>query len=155
MASVGNHEHKDNFTEYVERFRSLTDFAGQQSKSNSSFFYSYDVGLIHYLHIDTEIFLFPNETANSPLPFSIEEQYQWIEEDLQRANEKREETPWVVMVGHKGWYMQNWGHFEKKDGEIDTNFTMFDQLACQYGVDLYLTGREKGKKKLENKRKKK
>ena len=28
----------------------------------------------------------------------------------------------------------------KINGDICTNFTAFDDLACQYGVDLYLTG---------------
>jgi len=43
------------------------------------------------------------------------------------------------MMGHKAWYMDALGDW-RFQGDITTNFTGFDDLACEFGVDLYLTG---------------
>lgn len=105
MVAAGNHEHNDNFTQYTQRFKAQEEFAGTHSKSDTSFYYSFDVGMIHYIVINTEVYKYQNETANSPLPFTPEQQLTWLEQDLIQANQNREEVPWIVMAGHKGWYM--------------------------------------------------
>ena len=105
MVAAGNHEHNDNFTQYTQRFKAQEEYAGANSGSGTSFFYSFDVGLIHYVIINTEVYKYQKETASSPLPFSPEEQLKWLEEDLKLANKSRKQVPWIVMAGHKGWYM--------------------------------------------------
>jgi hypothetical protein len=105
MVAAGNHEHNDNFTQYTQRFKSQEKYAGSNSRSDTSFYYSFDVGLIHYVVINTEVYKYVNQTASSPLPFTPEEQLAWLEEDLKLANKNRDEVPWIVMAGHKGWYM--------------------------------------------------
>jgi len=136
MVAVGNHEHKDNFTQYVRRF-AAHNYTSRRSLSTNPSFYSWNAGLIHYIAINTESYKFPDETANSPFPFTHEEQLEWLEADLREAQANREKQPWIVMYGHKGWYMNVW---DKNEKHITTNFTGFDALADQYGVDLYLTG---------------
>jgi hypothetical protein len=110
-----------------------------RSGSGTNFYYSFDVGLIHYVVIDTEVYRYESQTNNSPHPFTAQQQLNWLESDLKKANTNRDAVPWVVMMGHKGWYMNNWGEVQDPD-QITTNFTAFDDLACHYGVDLYLTG---------------
>jgi len=139
MVAAGNHEHSDNFTEYVNRFQGTANGAGERSGSRTNFYYSFDTGLIHYIVINTEVYKFQDETANSPFPFTPDEQLEWLENDLIKANGNREAVPWIVMMGHKGWYMDEWGEVQHPD-QIATNFTGFDYLGCKYGVDLYMTG---------------
>lgn len=105
MVAAGNHEHNDNFTQYTKRFKSQEVYAGANSKSDTSFYYSFDVGLIHYIVINTEVYKYVNQTASSPLPFTPEQQLAWLEQDLKQANQNRDQVPWIVMAGHKGWYM--------------------------------------------------
>jgi len=126
----GNHEEGDNFTEYNLRFKATEDLAGRVSGSHSNHFYSYDVGLIHYVVVSTEVYSYPASAAAGPSPFTAREQLKWLEEDLQRVNAdgQREKTPWVVLLGHRPWYTQLEG------------WAQIDDLACEYGVDLYITG---------------
>ena len=49
-------------------------------------------------------------------------QLRWLKADL--AGVDRSLTPWVILMGHKPWYMGQ------------TNYTYFDELAYVYGVDL-------------------
>jgi len=44
------------------------------------------------------------------------------------ANQNREQVPWIVMFGHKAWWMDK------------TNYTGFEDLAHRYGVDLFFCG---------------
>jgi acid phosphatase type 7 len=126
----GNHEKGDNFTEYNLRFKSIEDLAGRVSDSHSNHYYSYDVGLIHYVVVSTEVYSYPTMAAAGPSPYTAAQQLQWLEEDLKRVNAdgQREKTPWVVLLGHRPWYtaLNGWAQI--------------DDLACKYGVDLYITG---------------
>ena len=79
MVAPGNHEHGDNFTEYVKRFQGTQAYPGARSGSETNFYYSYDVGLIHYVVINTEVYKFPNETVASSFPFTPEQQLEWLE----------------------------------------------------------------------------
>lgn len=126
----GNHERGDNFTEYNLRFKSIEDLAGRISGSHSNHYYSYDVGLIHYVVVSTEVYSYPDEASAGPSPYTAEKQLHWLEADLKRVNAdgRREKTPWVVLLGHRPWYTQLEG------------WAQIDDLACRYGVDLYITG---------------
>ena len=143
MVAVGNHELKKsptNGTEYVQRFRGIASHAGRRSGSNSNFYYSYNRGLIHFCVINTEIYRYIDSLQYSPLPHTAEEQLAWLEKDL--ASVDRTKTPWIVAMGHKAWYMSNWGNigFSNKDQLPLTNWTAFEPLFCKYGVELYLSG---------------
>lgn len=56
--------------------------------------WSYDIGLIHFIGISTE----HNFTVRSP-------QYDWLERDLMQVN--RSVTPWVVLSGHRSMYVSS------------------------------------------------
>lgn len=134
MTSPGNHEAADNFVQYIRRFQAATGFVAQNSNSPSNLFYSFDAGLIHYVVIDTEVYKYASKTSASPSPFVAQDQLDWLVADLQKANQNRENVPWVVMLGHKAWYMD--GMYP----DAGDDFTAFDAIACEYGVDLYLAG---------------
>ena len=138
MVAEGNHESGDNFQEYNLRFKGTADTAGQVSGSMNNHFYSYNVGLIHYIVVSTEIYAYPDAVAKSVYPFTAEEQLAWLEHDLQVANKKenREAQPWIVMLGHKGFYMDT----DVSGSDLKGNFTAFDSLGCLYGVDLFVCG---------------
>ena len=149
MVTPGNHERKDNFTNYNLRFQGIANHVAPASKNSGdrgkggNFYYSFDIGLVHYIMIDTEIYKYKLYTQQSLFPFTAEDQLQWLEQDLKAASapEQRAVVPWIIMLGHKGWYMDNLGTVSLDDEEApDGNFTGFDRLACEYGVDLYLTG---------------
>lgn len=130
MVGEGNHEKGDNFTEYNIRFKAIESVSGSTSHSHSNHFYSFDVGLIHYIMVSTEVYSYPTQAKDGPSSFTVEEQLKWLEIDLKYANrpEVREQRPWIVLMGHRPWYTMAKG------------FNHFDELACQYGIDLYITG---------------
>lgn len=86
MGSVGNHEAANGFSEWSHRFSWYNTLA-KQSGSDSIFFYSYNHGLVHFVHISTE---------HTPAEA-------WLEADLAAVDRKA--TPWVIAVGHKEKWM--------------------------------------------------
>eukprot|EP01121_Diplochlamys_sp_Union-15-3_P007165 TRINITY_DN17_c0_g1_i1.p1 TRINITY_DN17_c0_g1~~TRINITY_DN17_c0_g1_i1.p1 ORF type:complete len:412 (+),score=65.24 TRINITY_DN17_c0_g1_i1:155-1390(+) len=122
MPSPGNHERYNNFTQYIKRFSNVEYGAGTLSGSGTNLWYSFDQGLVHWIAIDTEVYAYyVNQNQ-------IDQQLAWLEQDLKKANKNRTEVPWIIMFGHKCWWM------------TDTNFTAFEELAHLYGVDVYLSG---------------
>jgi acid phosphatase type 7 len=157
MVAAGNHEAGDNFKQYNARFAGIYSITGQNSASNSNFYYSFNVGSIHYIVVDTEVYKFSQQTMKSYYPFTAQQQLQWLESDLQVANLNRDAQPWIVMLGHKGWYMDKQGHLKfdlsylnkilngkgstaTSNSEIAGNYSAFDALSCKYGVDLFIGG---------------
>jgi len=58
--------------------------------------WSYDVGIIHFVGMSTE----HNFSIGSP-------QYLWLQNDLARADNNRNITPWVVFSGHRPMYVDS------------------------------------------------
>lgn len=56
--------------------------------------WSYDIGIIHFLGMSTE----HNYTIGSP-------QYLWLEQDLAAVN--RTKTPWIIFSGHRSMYVDS------------------------------------------------
>lgn len=123
MATVGNHETDvdNSFIDFIERFAGLTEGVGATSGSQSNRWYSFDVDLIHWVAIDTEVYLYGTAAQQAA-------QLAWLEADLVKANANRASVPWIIGFGHKGWYM------------TDTKFSAFDPILQKYGVDLYFAG---------------
>eukprot|EP01031_Cornospumella_fuschlensis_P036154 gene36154-43850_t len=78
-------------------------------------YWSYDVGLIHFVGMSTE----HNYTIGSP-------QYKWIENDLKQVN--RSVTPWIVFSGHRPMYVSSSHCCE---GYFDD-----DCIVCAPGTDV-------------------
>eukprot|EP01047_Picozoa_sp_COSAG01_P013604 COSAG01_NODE_645_length_14553_cov_32.925227_1_plen_621_part_00 len=116
QAWPGNHETDDNhcdFLHYRARFSNQNLTSSSQSRpSHSSRYYSFDVpGLLHVVGIDTDSYAEPDYDTNgngaSGQSFFIEEQYEWLEQDLRSVN--RTETPWLVLLGHHPMYCSSSG----------------------------------------------
>ena len=80
MTCPGNHEADDNFLHYKQRY----NMPGLQSKSgaNNNFYYSFDVGNIHYVAISSELYYYSSYFNNDDLI----KQYNWLINDLKKAD---------------------------------------------------------------------
>ncbi|XP_031574017.1 acid phosphatase type 7-like [Actinia tenebrosa] len=122
MVLPGNHEHKYNFSHYINRFSNMELGVGENSGSGTGLWYSLDIGLIHFVAFDTEVYKYSSDDGQ------IARQLNWLEQDLAKANKNRENVPWIVSLAHKSDFMDH------------TNFTYFSPLLHKYGVDIHLCG---------------
>lgn len=124
-----------NFTGYINHWRMPSGPSG----GLGNFWYSYDYGMTHFVYIDTETDLGnglvgPDEGSPEYAgPFgSTNQQISWLTNDLASVN--RTLTPWVVVFGHRGWYLS-------ATGSVCANCqTAFESLFYEYDVDLYING---------------
>ncbi|RDL31035.1 Purple acid phosphatase [Venustampulla echinocandica] len=131
-----------NFTGFINRFR----MPSAQSGGTGNFWYSFDQGMVHYIQLDTETDLGHGHVGPEELggvsnvdagPFGATKNAQtdWLEQDL--ASVDRTKTPWVIVAGHRPWYL-SYANVSKticwdcKD--------VFEPLLIQYGVDLVISG---------------
>jgi len=130
MAVVGNHESCHtcgyNFTDFQYRFHAL-DAVSRGSASSSRLYYSYNALHVHFVFFNSEAWL-PKNPTDQVAPMLA-----WLEDDLKKANEpaNRKERPWIVAIGHKGWYMDSF------DGADDIM-----NLFHKYGVDVLFCGHQ-------------
>ncbi|KAH9644719.1 hypothetical protein HF086_003824, partial [Spodoptera exigua] len=130
MTCPGNHEEKYNFSNYAARFT--------MPGPDSSLFYSFDLGPVHFVSISTEVYYY--------LHYGIKlicAQYNWLKKDLEKANlpENRSKRPWIVVFGHRPMYC---------DDSIDRNCDIertriglnglwpLEPFLKDYGVDVVI-----------------
>uniref|UniRef100_A0A1D1ZZT9 Purple acid phosphatase n=1 Tax=Auxenochlorella protothecoides TaxID=3075 RepID=A0A1D1ZZT9_AUXPR len=95
MVAPGNHEAgPHNFTHY----RSLFRMPDQGVTEN--LYYSFDVGLVHVMVYNTEVFFWPDYFWEP----HMEAMLAWMEADLQAAQAQRAKHPWILAVGHRPMY---------------------------------------------------
>ncbi|KUJ16457.1 Metallo-dependent phosphatase [Mollisia scopiformis] len=125
------------FTGYINNWR----MPSGPSSGVGNFWHSYDYGMTHFIHIDTETDLGnglvgPDEGSpeyGGPFGSYTNQQVDWLTADLAAAV-NRTLTPWVVVFGHRGWYLS-------ASGSVCANCqTAFENLFYEYGVDLYING---------------
>ncbi|EFZ04130.1 purple acid phosphatase [Metarhizium robertsii] len=131
-----------NFTGFKNHFRMPSDVSG----GTGNFWYSWDNGMVHFIQLDTETdlghgFTGPDEIGGtekegaSPVNATMNAQATWLEADL--ASVDRKKTPWVVVAGHRPWYLSK----KNVTGTICWSCKdVFEPLFIQYNVDLVLTG---------------
>ncbi|EXJ73453.1 uncharacterized protein A1O5_03213 [Cladophialophora psammophila CBS 110553] len=131
-----------NFTGYRNHFR----MPSAESGGTGNFWYSFDHGMTHFVQVDTETdlghgFVAPDEPGgvegedSGPFNTTIDAQTKWLEADLASVN--RTATPWVIVAGHRPWYLSN----ANDSGTICwTCKDVFEPLYIKYGVDLVLSG---------------
>ena len=110
---------------------------GPASGGLGSFWFSWDNGPVHFIQFNTETD-FPNapdepggEGAEYAGPFAPPgTQLAWLEKDL--ASVDRQKTPWIIVGGHRPWYVSTTECIECRDA--------FEPLFLKYGVDLVLHG---------------
>jgi len=116
---VGAHEAADDFTAFRLRYDSAQL---QNNSKGGNFYYSFDYGSAHIIHLSSET----DFSANS-------EQRKWLENDLKSIN--RIVSPWVIAMFHRPWYSSNTA---KPDAEAMR--LSLEPLLNQYKVDMAISG---------------
>lgn len=131
-----------NFTGYINHFR----MPSTESAGTGNFWYSFDHGMAHYIQLDTETDLGHGFIGNDEIggsegdgsgPFNsiMNAQTDWLAADLAAVN--RTATPWVIVAGHRPWYLSH----ANASGTICWSCKdVFEPLLIQYKVDLVLSG---------------
>lgn len=162
MTIPGNHEYHFNFSHYQARFSMLGDRHAPRrdrpiKERLNNFFWSMDVGPIHFVMYNAEFYFFTQFGYEQ-----IERQFRWLEEDLKRANANRHQVPWIIAIGHRGYYC-----FRKGEETFGCDYTNnaderpnlrrgvhmhgktsqprefgIEKLFYDNGVDVYLYGHE-------------
>ena len=86
-----------NFTQYRARFAAVSMYAGVNSGSGSNRYYSYERGLVHFVVLTAEAYLYTRT------PVFLANQLAWLKKDLAAVD--RSATPWIVVQMHKDWTM--------------------------------------------------
>lgn len=110
---VGNHDYF-NINDYLDVFA----LPNKKSDSTTEEFYSFNVGIVHFIALSTEID-FSQSSA----------QYQWLVSDFEKNNKQ-----WTIVYFHKPPY-NSAAHGENEDVQ-DYLIPLFEQ----YGVNLVLSG---------------
>jgi len=124
MFAVGNHEKYYNYTSYRTRFL----MPGKESGGEHNFWYSIDYGNVHFTFMSTE---------HDYQPGSI--QYNWLVNDLERANQNRNKIPWLILNGHRPMYNSDCAEWNSHKPGAGFQKTI-EPLMLKYKIDLYLSG---------------
>ncbi|KAK5986130.1 Purple acid phosphatase [Trichostrongylus colubriformis] len=138
MTAVGNHER----TEFESvLLRQNFPFA------QPLFFYlllSFDLGSAHFVIFSTE-FYFSTEYGWS----QILNQWNWLIEDLSKANDNRANVPWILTFGHRPMYCSDFDgddctKYESiiRTGLPKTHAYGLEKLFYEYGVDVEIWAHE-------------
>lgn len=124
MVIEGNHEIEPQasgvtFKSYLTRF----SVPSKESGSESSFYYSFDAGGIHFLMLGAYVDY--NRTGL---------QYDWLRKDLYRIN--RNVTPWVVAAWHPPWYNSYSSHYQ----EFECMRLEMEEILYRHRVDIIFSG---------------
>lgn len=150
QTSVGNHEINDKFLHYNQRFTMLNSGSNPASSDygkQNNFYYSYNVGPIHFISISTEFYYFYDYIGFKPLY----EQYKWLIEDLEYATKKSQRVvrPWIIVYGHRPMYCSS-----NDNDDCTKEFSMLrmgvpfmnsfglERLFYSYGVDVLFWSHE-------------
>lgn len=102
--------------------------------------------MTHFIQLDTETdlghgFVSPDEPGGSEAedsgPFAkfMNQQTTWLQKDLAAID--REKTPWVIVGGHRPWYISA----KNKSSTVCWKCKdVFEPLFLKYSVDLVLSG---------------
>jgi len=124
MYGVGNHEGFYDFSPYKHRFY----VPYKESNSTDPLYYSFDYGLVHYAHINSEGFM--GLYAQVVTPESA--MYKWLENDLAKVD--RHKTPWVIVHLHRPLYCLQ----DTKDCNFEAQVLRkgLEELFVKYHVDI-------------------
>eukprot|EP01047_Picozoa_sp_COSAG01_P042213 COSAG01_NODE_3672_length_5809_cov_4.250263_3_plen_550_part_00 len=111
---------------------------GATVPSNTSRFFSVDVGLFHLVAIDQNIYW---EQKSEQIYRAA--QLSWLERDLALANQNRRFVPWLVVLGHIPIYcalcsLKNVTMNERAGGWWAKH--ELEPLLLQHGVDFFIAG---------------
>jgi len=123
MYAPGNHEEDAEpygFDAFESRF---------YNPGPNNFWYSFNFEFIHFVSISSEHDYEPGST-----------QHTWLRNDLEDANENRENFPWIIVFAHRPMYSSN-GDGDGHGSEIEFREAM-ESLLYEYQVDLAIWGHD-------------
>jgi|GEM_PF-419424 len=127
-ASVAQNDHA---VPYYSIFSMPTNGEAGGVASNNKAYYSFDMGNVHFLSLDS----YGKEDNATRLYDTLGKQVQWIKADL-AANKNK---GWVVAYWHHPPYTKG-SHNSDTEGELVNIRTNFIQILERMGVDLILCG---------------
>ncbi len=141
MVAPGNHEAAFNFSHYRSLFRM------PQWQTTENLYYSFDLGLVHIVVYNTEVFFWPESYASQ----HMEAMFEWLDADLRKATENRENVPWIVAVGHRPMYCSSlppassssssyFSSSSEKEEEEEEDFTSRRLRSCGWEAEASRRG---------------
>ncbi|OMJ87157.1 hypothetical protein SteCoe_11156 [Stentor coeruleus] len=133
MAIPGNHEHPDNYTHFKKRFNMPINEANQ----GTGYFFSFDLGRAHFIMLNTEVIVDDDKAPE------IYTEINWLKNDLKKANENRDERPWIIALTHRNLYCSVDWTLPYKQANSDCGVDSIilrrylEDLLYQEGVDLF------------------
>jgi len=124
MAGVGNHEHYFNYSAFLNRFH----MTGEETGGYQNFWFSYDYSYIHWTYMSTEHDYYPGS-----------EQWEWISQDLTKANQNRDQVPWIIVTGHRPYYCSDQDEYSSHSPGCPL-LKSLEQLYLDNKVDIVMTG---------------
>jgi hypothetical protein len=140
----GNHDYNDLYRfktsaqsthdiAYYQNFSMPTEGEAGGVASHNPAFYSFDIGNIHFLSLDS----YGKEDRETRLYDTTGAQVQWIKKDLEAFKNKG--RGWVIAYWHHPPYTMG-SHNSDKENELVKIRSNFIQILERYGVDLILCG---------------
>jgi hypothetical protein len=127
MVSPGNHEAAANFTHFKQVFS-----MPQSTANTDSLYWSMDVGLVHLIAFDTELYYFDS-------PARQRQMEKWLGNDLNKAVANRNNVPWIIAFGHRPLYCS--AKYNSECGDADAKQRKYlEPMFCDAGVDLVIGG---------------
>jgi len=129
-----------NFTAYNHRFK----MPYTESDGALNMWYSFNVGPVHFVNIDTETD-FPNAPIDDYNLFTTNggfgDQLSWLDTDLSLASSSRSSHPWVLVGGHRAMYTIT--SIDDSGLPSDTAKDVqnaFEDILYKYNTDFYFAG---------------
>lgn len=117
---------------------------GSTIPSNTSRYYSVDIGLVHLVCLDFNTIWMRESSEEMKAEFDAEQQRQlaWLKMDLAAANANRGQVPWVVVSSHFPLYATRYTtNGNRSDGGMaERARAALEPLFAEHGVDLYAAG---------------
>lgn len=96
--------------------------------------YSVNIGKVHFICISTEVF-FTNK-------MNIQKIMDWLVQDLEEANTRRQKYPWIVVMAHRPLYCSTDDKNEDCTKAHSVVRTHLEDMFYFYGVDLVFSGHQ-------------
>lgn len=151
LTCPGNHESHKNFSHYDARFTMIhnKNRSLPMEKRINNHFHSMDIGPAHIVMFSTEYYYYTKYGREQ-----IANQYRFLQQDLEKANQNRQERPWIIAFGHRPLYCVKMGDnscdheaLERptiRKGIEQNNHLEYglEELFYKQGVDIQMYGHE-------------
>lgn len=135
-----------NFSAYLHRFSMP---GGESNDTYKNLWYSFDYGLAHIVVINTETDFDnapsgPNTKLNGGNFQPDQTQVNWLKKDLETADKRRCQVPWIIVAGHRPWYgsVPNYGHTPQdlRSDNCEPCRKAFAEIIFNNSVNFYFGG---------------